>query len=92
VLGATKDPDGRTVVLLRRHWVHIVDKHPDLDVDSGVIIDAVAAPDRRVSGPEDGEEWFYRRGVGPSRWLRVVVHYEHDRGVIATAFARRAFP
>lgn len=79
-------------MLLERHWAHIVDKHRDLGVEPHVITDAVAAPDQRVSGSEDGEEWFYRRGIGPSRWLKVVVHYEHGRGVIATAFARRAFP
>ena len=56
------------------------------------IFGAVADPDRRVAGPEVGEEWFHSSGFGPSRWLRVVVHYEEDRGRIVTAFPRRSFP
>jgi hypothetical protein len=73
-------------------WRHIVNGHPELDVVPDVILDAVAAPDQRSPGRETGEEWFYRGGVGPSRWLRVVVHYEHEHGRIVTAFPRRAFP
>ena len=37
-------------------------------------------PDERLAGHEAGEEWFYRRGAGPSRWMRVVVHYERGSG------------
>jgi hypothetical protein len=37
-------------------------------------------------------EWFYAAGVGPSRWLKVVVVYEGQRGFIVTAHARRSFP
>jgi hypothetical protein len=32
------------------------------------------------------------RRSGPSRWIKVVVHYESDRGEIMTAFPRRWFP
>jgi hypothetical protein len=45
-----------------------------------------------VRGRRANEEWFYRRGVGLSRWLKVVVAYEGAAGEIRTAFARRAFP
>ena len=38
------------------------------------------------------EEWFYRRGAGPSFWIRVVVHYERGYGLVVTAFPRRSFP
>ncbi len=88
----TRDPDGRDVVLRRARWSHVLVRHPYLDVEPEVVLDTVARPDARVPGREPGEEWFYRRGVGPSQWLRVVVHYEHDRGLIATAFPRRSFP
>lgn len=88
----TVDPDDRPVVMSSETWRHIVTAHPELDVAPNVLLDAVAAPDRRARGRETGEEWFYRGGVGPSRWLRVVVHYEHDQGRIVTAFPRRAFP
>jgi hypothetical protein len=38
------------------------------------------------------EEWFYLGGVGPSRWLKVVVLYERELGWVVTAFPRRSFP
>lgn len=88
----TTDPDGRTVVLPWRHWLHIMERHPDIEVEPDMLMSAVAAPDRRTDGHETGEEWFYRRGAGPSRWIRAVVHYDDELGVIATAFPRRRFP
>ena len=74
------DPDGRHVVLSRVRWAHIVEEHDELRVEPGVVLATVSHPDRRTRGHEIGEEWFYRRGAGPSRWLKVVVHYERDRG------------
>lgn len=44
-----------------------------------------------VIGRHPDETWFYGRG-GPSRFLKVIVHWTGDRGVIVTAFARRRFP
>ncbi len=32
------------------------------------------------------------RDAGPSRWLKVVVLYDHDKGSIVTAFARQGRP
>lgn len=88
----TVDPDGREIVLNAWSWGHILVRHPDLAVDRRDLLDTVADPDRRAEGPKPGEEWFYRRGLGPSAWIRVVVHYEHGRGRIVTAFPRRRFP
>jgi hypothetical protein len=70
----------------------ILAKHRDLAVEPTAVLRAVAAPHERAPGRMAGEEWFYRRGAGPSRWLKVVVHYEGARGLIVTAFARRSFP
>jgi hypothetical protein len=88
----TVDPEGRRVVLTEQRWLHIAGRHRELGVEPEVLIDAVGRPDRHLPGHETGEEWFYRRGAGPSLWIRVVVHYEHRRGLIVTAFPRRAFP
>ena len=86
------DPDGRRVVLTARNWLHIRLRHDELDVPPDVVLEAVARPDRRAHGPRRGEEWFYLEGVGPTRWIRVVVQYEDGRGLIITAFPRRSFP
>lgn len=87
----TTDPDGRRVVLTRRRWHHILEGHGELDVTPGELLDAVRAPDRSLRR-STGEDWFYVESVGPSRWLRVVVHYGHGLGWIVTAFARRSYP
>jgi hypothetical protein len=88
----TIDPDGRNVLLTDDGWTHILDGHPYIDVGPEAIVKVVARPDERLLGPKRGEEWFYRRGMGPSAWIRVVVHYWHGRGVIVTAFPRRSIP
>ena len=56
------------------------------------VMRAVAEPDDVLDGYEANELWYYLAEVGPSRWLRVVVAFEGDRGFIVTAFPRRKKP
>lgn len=86
------DPDGRPVDLSVQRWAHILDGHPELAAHLEHVARAVRRPDRRRRGHRAGEEWFYLGEVGPSRWVKVVVHYEGGRGRIVTAFARRSMP
>jgi hypothetical protein len=87
------DPDGRSVALSEERWAHIIDGHPELRSFRESVLEAVQAPSRRLPGRSLGEEWFYRAGGGPSRWLKVVVRYDaSDSGRIVTAFARRSLP
>lgn len=88
----TADPDGREVILERAGWLHIIRRHPYIGVAPDDVISVIARPDERIPGRDAGEEWYYRRGLGPSVWIRVVVHYEHGRGLIVTAFPRRSLP
>jgi hypothetical protein len=92
VLVSTLDPDGRPVDLSAERWAHIRDGHPELARHLESVARAVREPDQRLAGREVGEEWFYLAEAGPSRWLKVVVHYEGGRGQIVTAFARRSMP
>lgn len=94
VLAEVVDPDGRCVELTAERWQHIIrpDGHPELTSFQAEVLRAVQAPDERRTAPRDNEQWFFLRGVGPSRWLQVVVAYEDDRGFIATAFGRRKDP
>jgi hypothetical protein len=82
------------VELTQERWEHIVDprRHPELEPYRAQVLQALRAPDRRLPGRREGEEWFYLAGVGPSRWLKVVVAYEGGRGRVITAFARRSIP
>jgi len=70
----------------------LFETHDELDVEPDAVLSVVSEPDRRIPGRAPGEEWFFAQDVGPSRWLKVVVHYEHGVGRIATAFPRRTFP
>ncbi len=88
----TVDPDGRRVVLTFERWRHIVWRHAELADDLVGVLAAVAEPQERLSGGSTLEEWYYRREIGPSRWVKVVVHYEEGEGRIVTAFPRRLFP
>lgn len=92
---ATRDPDGRPVVLTRSRWEHIVNRdfgHPEMAGLRDDVLEAVRTPHRYRVGHEPNEGWFYREGVGPSRWIKVVVIYEAGGGSIITAFPGGAFP
>jgi len=86
------DDQGRDVELTAAGWRHILDGHPELSPHRDAVLSAVSAPRRRLPGRRPGEEWCYLDGVGPSRWLKVVVAYAGQTGRVVTAFPRRAFP
>jgi hypothetical protein len=98
VLATVIDVDGRSVGLTEERWAHIVGAephragHPELAQHLDVVLRAVQAPDRRLAGRRDGEEWCDLEGAGPSRFLKVVVAYDGREGRIITAFGRRSMP
>ncbi len=88
----TVDPDGRIVVLHEERWQHIAVEHPELSRLRPLLLATVSLPDEWIAGHRPGEEWFYRENPGPTRWLRVVVHFHERQGFIVTGFPRRSFP
>jgi len=88
----TTDPRGRRIILTKERWLHIVARHPVLEELRDAVLQAAARPTRTTAVKYEHEEWFYGRGAGPTKWLKVSVHYEGDEGHIVTAFPRRAFP
>lgn len=89
---STVDPDGRRVELVDERWKHIVEHHPEMEPYRAEIIDTVRAPDYRGPDPIAGRERYWRRGVGPSAWLRVVVEFDAGSASVVTAFANRKQP
>ena len=88
MLAATRDPDGRRVVLTEDRWQHIKDEHPILVRRMREIMAAVREPTRRLPGHAASEEWYFASEALPRTWLQVVVHYEGGEGWIVTAFPR----
>ncbi|MFL5861434.1 MAG: hypothetical protein ACJ780_11720 [Solirubrobacteraceae bacterium] len=87
------DPDGREVVLLDRIWGDkITGDHPELVGHLEAVMETVAEPDHVEPDALPDRRRFYRRGVGPSRWLMAVVSYEQQPARIITALANRKDP
>ncbi len=92
VRGAVNDRDGRRAELTDERWGHIVERHPEIDGREDEILMTVEAPDERLPGSVENEDWFYARTDDPSNWLKVVVAYAEGRGYIVTAHARKSMP
>jgi hypothetical protein len=92
ILATFDDPLGRPVTLTAGRWEHIVRGHPELSDLREAVLETVRHPSRHLREPRPAEDWYYRAGMGPSRWLKVVVTYSQGRGLIVTAFARRRTP
>jgi hypothetical protein len=87
------DPDGHEVVLLARIWEEkIARDHPELVDHLDAVTDTVAKPDHVEPDALPARTRFYRRNVGPSRWLMAVVSYEQQPARIITALANRKDP
>lgn len=90
----TADPVGTRVVLNDEVWREkIVRDHPEIAEHRAEVLRAVSAPDHVAPDPIFGQRTrYYVRGVGPSRWLLVVVSYEQTPARIVSAFANRKDP
>ena len=92
MIAATRDPDGRRVVLTRERWAHIRDEHATLSPKQREIMAAVRVPYLSMRGRSEDEVWFFAEDAGRFPWLQVVVHYEGGEGWVVTAFPRTALP
>ncbi len=92
ILASVNDPDGRIVVLDHAAWRHILDEHREMAGHREAIMAAVARPHVRHPDPRPGRERYYRRGVGPSRWLFVVIDFTTSPARIVTALGNRRDP
>jgi hypothetical protein len=93
LLAEFSDPDGRPVVLLARIWEDKITRdHPELRTHLEHVVATVTEPDHAEPDPRARRRRYYRRRVGPSRWLLVVVSFEQQPGRIITAVATRKDP
>ncbi len=90
----TTDPAGERVVLDETVWREkIVRDHPEIAAHRKDALRAVSTPDHVAADPSfEARKRYYARGVGPSRWLLVVVSYEQTPARIVSVFANRKDP
>jgi hypothetical protein len=79
------------VVLLPSDWSY-VSRKPDRGLTEAILLDVIRAPDIERPDPDPRCRRYYKRHVGPSTWLRVVVRYEHGEGRVYNAFPNRKLP
>jgi hypothetical protein len=80
-------------VLLARIWEDKITKdHPELRAHLEHVVSTVTHPDHAEPDRRARRRRYYRRRVGPSRWLLVVVSFEQQPGRIITAVATRKDP
>jgi hypothetical protein len=84
-IATIQDRLGRIVVLERDRWEH-VQEHEQLDGHELAVMRAVEQADRSRAGSFPGSEVIYGRGLGPARWLAVVVEYDGLKGRVITAY------
>jgi hypothetical protein len=88
------DVFGRAVTLAHATWEgHIVRHHPELAPHHDLLPVVLARPHVVVEAKDDGHYHFCRRGFAAIRfrhvWLRVVVAYTGDEGMVLTAWLSR---
>ena len=80
-------------MLLERIWKDkILRDHAEMTIHLEAVLTTVANPDHVAADRRPGRTLLFRRGVGPSRWLVVVVSYEQEPARVITALANRKDP
>ncbi|HEY1689630.1 MAG TPA: (d)CMP kinase [Solirubrobacteraceae bacterium] len=88
---AAIDPSGRRVPLTEERWQHIAASHAAMRPHLDDVLETICKP-AIIKPARPGEDWFYREGLGPSQWLKVVVASDEQDAFVVTAFPRRRFP
>ena len=92
ILTEVRDPDGRRVELTAERWAHILEEHREMAVHRDAVLATVATPEHRAPDPRPQRERYWRRGLGPSRWLLAVIDFGSDPARIVTAYGNRKDP
>lgn len=97
VAEATRDRQGREVVLHKSAMRHIVKGHPEMHDLELAIMTAIENASVRCKGRKGGRfvtgrEVHFAENLGPGPWLAVVVAYEGSRGAVITAYADKRGP
>lgn len=93
VFAEAVSPDGARVVLFEDTWLrHILNPHSghaELEPYLTAVLEAIESPDHRERESWPRRERFFKRDVGPSHRLMVVVDSAEEPARIVTAFGYR---
>jgi hypothetical protein len=94
LIGETADLQGARVVLLARIWREkVLLEHTELATFTDDVLRAVTSAEHVEVDPVYPERRrYFASGIGPSRWLLVVVSYEQVPARIISAFGHRKDP
>jgi hypothetical protein len=78
VIAEVRDPDGHRVELTAERWAHIRDEHQEMAAHRDAVLATVTAPEHVARHPRPSRTLYWRRGLGPSRWLLAVIGFGSD--------------
>lgn len=85
------DTLGREILVTTERLGHVRERHPEVAEDDVVV--AIVQADRRTRPQPGRRERLWAAGVGPARYLVVVVEFETaNAGRLVTAFASSKGP
>jgi len=68
-------------------WTHVIKRHPELLHLIEELLQTIECPDAITPDPLSGRWRYWRSGIGPTRWVRIVVAWEEGGPPwIVTAF------
>jgi hypothetical protein len=85
-------PSGRLVVIAATRWAHVLSEHEDMAPHLDDVVAALEFPDHQESDYRPGRERYFKQGVGPESWLRVVIEFGGATEHLVTAFAQDEDP
>ena len=66
--------------------MHIIQRHPELARLIDELLETIQCPEAITPDPLAGRWRYWRSGIGPTRWVRVVVAWDEGPPGIVTAF------
>jgi hypothetical protein len=86
IIARIADRIGGSIVLEQERWEHICKRHRQLDGWEVAVMRAVENADKSKMGKTPNSRVIYAEGIGPARWLAVVVEYDGLDGRVVTAY------
>ncbi len=71
---------------------HVLAEHNDMDGQLASVVATIEQPGFIETDRRPGRELYFRRGLGPSRWLRVIVAFDLEPPELVTAFGHFTEP